>query len=108
MENKNVLMAVVLSTMVIIFWQFMYGDEYIELENKQIKTEQLTKSEKPSAPSIVKKKAEIKVSRSDAITETGRIKIENKAKIKVFVYAEETMYLGSYTPVEFNFFFTLR
>ena len=55
MENKNVLMAVVLSTMVIIFWQFMYGDEYIELENKQIKTEQLTKSEKPSAPSIVKK-----------------------------------------------------
>ena len=43
MENKNVLMAVVLSTMVIIFWQFMYGDEYVELENKQIKTEQTTK-----------------------------------------------------------------
>ena len=68
-------MAVVLSTMVIIF--DLLRDEYIELENKQIKTEQLTKSEKPSAPSIVKK-AEIKVSRSDAITETGRIKIENK------------------------------
>ena len=76
MENKNVLMAVVLSTMVIIFWQFMYGDEYVELENKQIKTEQTAKSEKPAAPSIVKK-AEIKVSRSDAITETRRIKIEN-------------------------------
>ena len=60
MENKNVLMAVVLSTMVIIFWQFMYGDEYVELENKQIKTEQLTKSEKPSAPSIVKKKLRLK------------------------------------------------
>ena len=55
MENKNVLMAVVLSTMVIIFWQFMYGDEYVELENKQIKTEQTAKSEKPTAPSIVKK-----------------------------------------------------
>ena len=77
MENKNVLMAVVLSTMVIIFWQFMYGDEYVELENKQVKTEQTTKGEKPSAPSIVKKKVDIKVSRSDAITETGRIKIEN-------------------------------
>ena len=44
MENKNVLMAVVLSTMVIIFWQFMYGDEYVELENKQIKTEQTAKN----------------------------------------------------------------
>ena len=77
MENKNVLMAVVLSTMVIIFWQFMYGDEYVELENKQIKTEQTAKNEKPAAPSIVKKKAETKVSRSDAITGTGRIKIEN-------------------------------
>ena len=77
MENKNVLMAVVLSTMVIIFWQFMYGDEYVELENKQIKTEQMAKNEKPAAPSIVKKKAETKVSRSDAITGTGRIKIEN-------------------------------
>ena len=77
MENKNVLMAVVLSTMVIIFWQFMYGDEYIELENKQIKTEQTAKSEKPAAPSIANRKSEIKVSRSDAITETGRIKIEN-------------------------------
>lgn len=29
-------------------------------------------------------------------------------KIKVFVYAEETMYLGSYTPVEFNFFLKVR
>ena len=77
MENKNVLMAVVLSTIVIIFWQFMYGDEYVELENKQVKTEQTTKGEKPAAPSIVKKKVDIKVSRSDAITETGRIKIEN-------------------------------
>ena len=77
MENKNVLMAVVLSTLVIIFWQFMYGDEYIELENQQTKTEEV-RSEKPSAPSIVKKKAVIKVSRSDAITQTGRVKIENQ------------------------------
>ena len=77
MENKNVLMAVVLSTLVIIFWQFMYGDEYVELESQQTKTEEV-KNEKPSAPSIVKKKAVIKVSRSDAITQTGRVKIENQ------------------------------
>ena len=55
MENKNVLMAVVLSTLVIIFWQFMYGDEYIELENQQTKTQEVI-NEKPSAPSIAKKK----------------------------------------------------
>ena len=54
MENKNVLMAVVLSTMVIIFTTYV-GDEYVELENKQVQTEQTTKGEKPSAPSIVKK-----------------------------------------------------
>ncbi len=29
-------------------------------------------------------------------------------KIKVLVYAEETMCLGSYTPVEFNFFLKVR
>ena len=38
----------------------MYGDEYVELENKQIKTEQTAKSEKPTAPSIVKKKLILK------------------------------------------------
>ena len=79
MENKNVLIAIVLSTLVIIFWQVMYGDEYVELENQQTKTEETkTKSTKPSAPSISKKNVEIKVSRSDVITQSGRVKIDNQ------------------------------
>jgi hypothetical protein len=68
MENKNVLMAVVLSTLVIIFWQFMYGDEYVELESQQTKTEEV-RNEKPSAPSISQKKVETKLTRSDAINQ---------------------------------------
>ena len=77
MENKNVLVAVVLSTLVIMFWQFMYGEEYVEVENQQAQTKQVDTS-KPSAPSIAPKKIDIKVSRSSAIDETNRIKIENK------------------------------
>ncbi len=77
MENKNVLIAVVLSTLVIMFWQLMYGEEYAELEKQQTQTQQLDTS-KPSAPKITQKKVEIKVTRTDVIGETSRIKIENQ------------------------------
>ncbi len=80
MDNKNVLVAVVLSTLVIMFWQFMYGEEYTEQENLQTKTEQVD-TDKPSAPSL-SKNIEIKnVSRDDALKSIKRIQFENK-KIK--------------------------
>ena len=77
MENKNVFIAVILSTLVIMFWQFMYGDEYVELEQQQSQSQQSDKS-KPAAPSLTEKKINIKVTRTDVIGETSRIKIENK------------------------------
>ena len=77
MENKNVFIAVILSTLVIMFWQFMYGDEYVELEQQQSQSQQSDKS-KPTAPSLTEKKINIKVTRTDVIGETSRIKIENK------------------------------
>ena len=80
MDNKNVLVAVVLSTLVIMFWQFMYGEEYTEQENLQTKTEQVD-TDKPSAPSL-SKNIEIKnVSRDDALKSNERIQFENN-KIK--------------------------
>ena len=80
MDNKNVLVAVVLSTLVIMFWQFMYGEEYTEQENLQTKTEQID-TDKPSAPSL-SKNIEIKnVSRDDALKSNERIQFENN-KIK--------------------------
>ena len=76
MDNKNVLVAVVLSTLVIMFWQFMYGEEYTEQENLQTKTEQVN-TDKPSAPSI-SKNIEIKnFSRDDALKSNERIQFEN-------------------------------
>ena len=77
MENKNVFIAVILSTLVIMFWQFMYGDEYVELEQQQSQSQQSDKS-KPTAPTLTEKKINIKVTRTDVIGETSRIKIENK------------------------------
>ena len=74
MENKNVFIAVILSTLVIMFWQFMYGDEYVELEQQQSQSQQSDKS-KPTAPSLTEKKINIKDTRTDVIGETSRIKI---------------------------------
>lgn len=53
MENRNVLVAVILSTLVIMIWQFEYADQYSEQENIQTQTEQVDQN-KPIAPSLDK------------------------------------------------------
>ena len=78
MENKNVLAAVVLSTFVIMMWQFWYGEPVPQTQNQE-QTQQQLKGDKPSAPSISQKKVETKLTRSDAINQSNRIKIENSA-----------------------------
>ncbi len=77
MENKNVLAAVVLSTIIIMMWQFWYGEPIPQTQNQEQTQQQQLKSDKPSAPSLSQKKVETKITRSDAINEYERLKIEN-------------------------------
>ena len=49
MDTKNVLMAVVLSTIVLIFWATFFEAPIVEQQEKQ---NQMTKNEQTSAPSI--------------------------------------------------------
>lgn len=81
MENRNVLVAVILSTLVIMIWQFEYADQYSEQENIQTQTEQVDQN-KPIAPSLDKNiKVEKKISREDAVKDVERVSFEND-KIK--------------------------
>ena len=81
MENRNVLVAVILSTLVIMIWQFEYADQYTEQENIQTQTEQVDQN-KPIAPSLDKNiKVEKKISREGAIKDVERVSFEND-KIK--------------------------
>ena len=78
MENKNVLAAVVLSTVIIMMWQFWYGEPVPQNQNQEQVQEQQLKGDKPLAPAISQKKIETKLTRSDAINENDRLIIENK------------------------------
>ena len=78
MENKNVLAAVVLSTVIIMMWQFWYGEPVPQNQNQEQVQEQQLKGDKPLAPAIIQKKIETKLTRSDAINEGDRLIIENK------------------------------
>ena len=74
MDFKNVLIAIVLSTLVLIFWATFFEPPLIE---KQIIEEQITKNEESSAPSIEKVEISKKIERNDAIDSVERVKIEN-------------------------------
>ena len=55
MENKNVLAAVVLSTVIIMMWQFWYGESVPQNQNQKQVQEQQLKGDKPLAPAITQK-----------------------------------------------------
>ena len=74
MDTKNVLLAVVLSTIVLVFWGTFFAPPPLE---KQIAEKQITKSEEPSSPSIEKIELSKKIARSEVITNVSRVKIEN-------------------------------
>ena len=74
MDTKNVLFAVILSTIVLVFWSTFFEPPPIE---RQIAEDEITKSEEPSSPSIEKVEHSKKVERSDVINSVERVKIEN-------------------------------
>ena len=61
--------AVVLSTFVIMMWQFCTANLCLKHKIKNKFSKQQLKGDKPSAPSISQKKVETKLTRSDAINQ---------------------------------------
>ncbi len=89
MDTKNVLMAVVLSTIIIVGWQvFVVDPELKKSKTEIVKTEQAkpnpsANSGQPSAPSLnIKAPTPQKiVTRTEAISSVQRVKIENSKLI---------------------------
>ena len=77
MDFRNVLMAIVLSTLVLVGWAAFFDAPIVE---QQISENEIKKNEDLNSPSFNEGENEIKseVARSDVINNTNRIKIENE------------------------------
>ena len=75
MDFKNVLLAIILSTLVLVVWATFFEAPIVE---QDIVKNEISKNEDASSPSIDEKENETKITRNDAINETNRIKVENE------------------------------
>ena len=75
MDFKNVLLAIVLSTLVLVGWATFFEQPIVEQQTTEKK---ITKNEDLSSPSIDEKEIKSEVIRSDVINKTNRVKIENE------------------------------
>jgi len=75
MDSKNVLLAVVLSTIVLIFWGIFFEPPVIE---NQAENKKISKDESLDAPSIDGKEIIKTITRSEVINKSNRIEIENE------------------------------
>jgi YidC/Oxa1 family membrane protein insertase len=80
MENRNVIIAVILSTAILIGWS-MYFENPDEAQRKRLeiqgKTETQTNIQKPETPQTGKTNPTKGISRNDALKESDRVFIEN-------------------------------
>ena len=76
MESKNVLFAIILSSLVLFLWATFFEPPAV---NKQVTKNEINQN--TPTPSVDEEKPETKILRSDSINSTKRIKIEN-ANIK--------------------------
>ncbi len=74
MDTKNVLLAVILSTIVLIFWATFFEAPIME---QTIEENQISKNEDTPTPSIEKTEQIEKISRNESINKVDRIKLEN-------------------------------
>ena len=86
MDTKNVLFAVILSTVVLVFWSTFFEPPPIETN---VTNKQETINEEVSSPSIEEKETNNEIKRSDAIAKTKRIKVENHGADKVEIKEED-------------------
>ena len=77
MESRNVLLAVILSTIVLVFWAAFFEPPIVEQQSPK---KQITNNQDLSSPSIDTDESNVKneIKRSDIINNTKRIKLENK------------------------------
>ena len=75
MDTRNVIMAVILSTVVLIFWSVFFAPPVVE---KQGIEEQVSKDQNNTSPSIEKKENTNEITRDEAINNTNRINLENE------------------------------
>ena len=80
MEGKNVLLAIIFSTIVLVGWATFFEPSVVQ---QQADDKQISQNQDLPSPSLDENEKEIKneVSRNDVINNTNRIKIEN-ANIK--------------------------
>ena len=80
MENRNVIIAVILSTAILIGWS-MYFENPDEAQRKRLeiqgKTETQTNIQKPETPQTTKANPTKTISRGEALKEGDRVSIEN-------------------------------
>ncbi len=74
METRNVLLAIVLSTIVLIFWATFFEAPIVKQEPEK----QISKNEDISSPSIDEEKITNEITRNDALKSTKRISLENE------------------------------
>ena len=77
MDSKNVLLAVILSTAVIVIWSVMFPPPEIENTTSDDTTIVEKNESKPQAPKIKIKEPDKKITRQDAIKQSDRINISN-------------------------------
>ena len=70
MDSKNVILAVILSTIVLIFWATFFEPPIVEQEINKSET---SKKENDSTPSIEKATENNKISRAEALNSTNLI-----------------------------------
>ena len=75
MDTKNVLLAIVLSTLVLVFWATFFEPPPVE---RQVMENQITKSEESSLPSIEEIETSKKISRNESLGSVDRVKLKNK------------------------------
>ena len=77
MESRNVLLAIILSTTVLIFWAVFMEPPVIE---QQTEEKQITKSQNETSPSIDEdgKVMDSEITRNEVINNTKRIYVENE------------------------------
>ena len=78
MDSKNVLLAVILSTAVIVIWSVMFPPPEIENTTSDDTTIVEKNESKPQAPKIKIKEPDKKITRQDAIKQSDRINISNE------------------------------
>ena len=76
MDSKNVIAAIALSSAVIVLYSLFFVPEKVITNQNLIEKEKLEQN--TDAPSIEQKETTIKISRDEALKQSGRIKFENE------------------------------